>query len=92
MTDPITELRRRLLVWRMSLLSHARRVRAGTGSRIELSDDLVSMAKEAGDLAVNLLAVELEGPQADGPAEVEAIEEDEFSAADTIPIGPIRKD
>lgn len=80
--EMIADLRRRLLVWRMSLLAHARRVPEGA-----LRDDLVAMAKEAGDLAVNLLDIELDGPPADGPAEAEAREEDEFSAADTVPLG-----
>lgn len=88
-TDPIADLRRRLLVWRMALLSHARRVRAGVAEREALADDLAHMAKEAGDLAVNLLAVELAGPAADGPSEMEAIEEDAFSSADTTPLGVI---
>ncbi len=85
------ELRRRLLVWRRALLSHAGGVRAGVTARDALADDLCHMAQEAAELAVDLLSLELDGPAADGPAEVEAMEEDEFSMADTQPILPLRR-
>lgn len=73
----------------MALLSHSRRVRAGVTERNALADDLAHMAEEAASLAVGLLTVELDGPLSDGPAEVE---EDDFSAADTVPIGIKVKD
>lgn len=92
MNDGVPTLRRRLLVWRMALKAHARRVRSGAFDAHSLSQDLEHMAEEAGSLAIDLLSLELDGVVADGPAEQEAREEDEFSSADTIPIGlPVPK-